>query len=227
MTFNLSEPERKKLQQIIDARMSKKQIIQILTNIVNELKEGEKNEKENKEEGNKEEKKNEDKDKRKISIYVDGGMNKMTGDEAWGSVVDENKNCLITKYKAEIREKFPNLILKKKELPLSPKYRYIVISKFDDVPTQQNNGAELLAMMIGLYICLLNENYNIIYSDSDTIIKWWSKGHVSKEKRKTIDKEKMEYIEICAKFRKTFEENGGKIEKIDGDRNKADLGFHK
>jgi ribonuclease HI len=231
MTFNLSETERKKLQQIIDARMSKKQIVDILTNIVNGLREEEKEENNDENNENNKEKKSDKSSNSKTNIsktnkmYVDGGCNKMTGDEAWGSVVDDNKNCLITKYKKMIREEFPDLILKKKELPVG--VRYIVVSKFNDVASQQNNGAELLAMMIGLYICSLDKNYNIVYSDSDTVIKWWSKNHISKEKQKTMDKEKMKYIKTCSEFREKFEENGGKIEKIDGGRNKADLGFHK
>jgi ribonuclease HI len=211
MTHSLLQEEKKKLQQVIDGRMSKKQIISILKDIVSGLIEVE-------------EIKN-DKETTNNIIYVDGGMNTKTGNEAWGSVVDNNGNCLIKKYKEQLRKDFPELKFRKEELPVGK--RYIVPVIFNDVSNQQNNGAELIAMTIGLKICEYDHTYKVIYSDSQLIIQYWSKNHISKDKLKTIDQDKLRYIHICSELRSDFESREGKIIKISGKDNKADLGYHK
>lgn len=151
-------------------------------------------------------------------IYCDGGHNKHTDDEAWGSVVDETERDLVYEYK----ELLSDMSLKKVKLPKGE--RWIIVSKFNDVSSQQNNGAELLAMVASLRIALYkNDVFDKIYSDSELIVKWWSKN-LNENKKKTMDKRKVQYIEEMINSRKKFT---GDIVKISGDANLADLGYHK
>lgn len=156
-----------------------------------------------------------------MSLYVDGGCSKHTGDSAWGSVVDNKGIDVLVNSNLEYLQ---DMDIKEKELARSK--RNIIIAKFNDVASQQTNGSELLSLVAGLRIALYT-NIKIIYSDSQLMVDWWSKGHVSAAKRKTIDNEKLSYIEECAKLRLEFESKGGKIVKISGDKNLADLGWHK
>lgn len=158
-------------------------------------------------------------------IYCDGGMNSLTTTEAWGSVVDNNSNCLIRKYRKKLRKDFPDVIIKKVILPVGK--RYIIVSKFNDVSSQQNNGAELLAMMLALKISEYNEITNTINSDSQLVIDYWSKGQVNSKTKAKMDPDKYKYIVECSKLRQKYNLNKGKIIKISGKYNKADLGFHK
>lgn len=159
------------------------------------------------------------------TIYVDGGQNVQTGDEAWGCVVTVDK---IGK-KIDLIEIYKDLFadMKLREVTLPVGKRTVIVSKFSDVATQQNNGAELLAMVAGLRIAkATGKQVGKICSDSELIEKWWSKGHVSASKKKEMDPRKYAYIEECAKLRKELEKNDGIIKKISGKGNPADLGYH-
>ena len=157
------------------------------------------------------------------SIYCDGGMNKFTKDVALGCVVDSENNCLISKY---IDSKlFIDLELYECKLPVGT--RKTVVSKFSDVSKMQNNGAELLALLISLRICNKYPEYKIIYCDSDLLIKYWSLGLINQKTRNKMDPLKLQYINECTQLRKIFESNNGKIIKISGSQNLADLGYHK
>lgn len=147
-------------------------------------------------------------------IYVDGGHNKMTGKVAFASVVDYKSRDLVEKYKYLLED----MELREVSLPVGK--RTIAISNFDNVSTQQNNGAELLALIIGLRIALENTKYKIIYSDSQVVVDYWSNGRYSDK----LGNEKIKRIEELIKLKRKFE---GKIIKISGDINLADLGYHK
>jgi hypothetical protein len=67
----------------------------------------------------------------------------------------------------------------------------------------------------------------LIYTDSDLIYQYWSKGHVSQKTKDAMDPEKLSKIYECAALLKEFNSKGGRIEKISGDNNLSDLGFHK
>lgn len=155
-------------------------------------------------------------------IYVDGGCNKNTKGEAWGSVVDKDGNDLIGIYYGLLQD----MTLRYEDLPVGR--RVVIIAKFDDVKTQQNNGAELLAMVAGLRIAnyFFANNYPIssILSDSQLITEYWSKKITS---GKSFSPVKEKYIKECIELRKIYESYGGNIIKIAGDVNKADLGWHK
>jgi hypothetical protein len=65
-----------------------------------------------------------------------------------------------------------------------------------------------------------------IKSDSQLIINYWSKNHINKYNIKKMDKDKYNIIIKCAEYRKKYEFIGGKIIKISGDKNLADLFGH-
>lgn len=155
-----------------------------------------------------------------MSIYTDAGMNKLTGDESWGCVVNENNKDLLE----DNLELCKDLNICKEKLPKGD--RFVIKVKFNDVASQQNNGGELLALLAGLRISL-KSNYTEIKIDSDLLYKWWSIGRVNAKTLQKMDPLKKKYINECVTLRKEFESRGGKITKIPGNVNKADLGFHK
>lgn len=100
--------------------------------------------------------------------------------------------------------------------------RIVCEVKFTDVASKQHNGAELIAMCIGLVIGIYYK-YEIIFSDSQLMVNSWS----LKESTTIKDPYKAKIQRYCIELRKIFERRGGKILKISGDDNPADLGFHK
>jgi ribonuclease HI len=152
-------------------------------------------------------------------IYCDGGHNKATGTVAWACAVDGDSMDLLNKYK----NLFSNKEMKDVELPVGP--RTVLISNFTDVTTQQNNGAELLGMYAALVIAKHKPGYKLIKCDSQLIVEYWSKKLCPKKALK-MDPKKVALIKEVIVLRKEFEMTGGVIEKISGDVNLADLGYH-
>lgn len=86
-----------------------------------------------------------------------------------------------------------------------------------------NNFGEL----VGIYASLqYAKKYGIkkICGDSQLVIDYWSNGRYNK---KNLDDDTIELIEKVKKLKIEYEKNGGVVEKISGDYNPADLGFHK
>jgi ribonuclease HI len=132
--------------------------------------------------------------------------------------VDETGTDLIPIYKDLLKD----MNLKTVSLPKGR--RTVIVSKFNDVVSQQNNGAELLAMVASLRIAHYKKGvFDKIFSDSDLIVKWWSK-RLDNKKRERMDPKKVEYIVEMINLRKEYE---GEIVKIPGKVNLADLGYHK
>lgn len=156
-----------------------------------------------------------------MNIYVDGAMNKYTNGKAWASVVDSNGEDLVYRY----QQLFPDLVLISRHLPVGN--RLLAEVSFNDVSSQQNNGAELISLVMGLRIALTTGEYFNIYCDSELIVSYWSKGHINPKTLSKMDPNKYKYICECVQNRKLFETIGGNIIKISGDNNLADLGFHK
>jgi ribonuclease HI len=160
-------------------------------------------------------------------IYVDGGHNKFTGDQAWARVVDEKSNDMIKKYKDLLTD------MEIKEVKLPCGMCHIAVAKFSDVTTQQNNGAEMLALVIGLRIANYLEGLALIEdkvdcvtsikSDSQLMVSYWSLTGANKQKIKSMDPRKVKYINEAILLRKQF---NGTVDKISGDDNIADLGWH-
>lgn len=81
-------------------------------------------------------------------IYSDGGCNKLTKSYAFGSVVDY-KGIDLIKYNQDILGDFD---LREVDLPVER--RTVILANFNDCKTQQNNGAELLALVAALRISM-------------------------------------------------------------------------
>ncbi|MCL5017496.1 MAG: ribonuclease H family protein [Patescibacteria group bacterium] len=100
----------------------------------------------------------------------------------------------------------------------------IKINKFGKhpVPKATNNYGELLACKFALKLAL-KFGIKHIFGDSKLVLDYWSKGFIKKDLPKKTQKLSTETSEL----RNAFENNGGKIEFIEGDYNPADLGFHR
>lgn len=86
-----------------------------------------------------------------------------------------------------------------------------------------NNFGELSGMYAALKYAM---KYNIdkICGDSELVIKYWSIGRYNPD---NIDEDTIKLIDEVTLMREEFEKKGGKIFKVSGDYNPADLGFHK
>ncbi|HVM76980.1 MAG TPA: ribonuclease H family protein [Candidatus Paceibacterota bacterium] len=85
-----------------------------------------------------------------------------------------------------------------------------------------NNYGELLALKYALEIARA-EKIKKIFGDSKLVIEFWSRWRI---KRKELPEETVALADEVSKLRESFEESGGTIERISGDFNPADLGFH-
>jgi len=153
------------------------------------------------------------------SIYVDGGQNKLTLPDAYGCVTNNLGEDLLVSNMNYIDD----LKFKEVELPIGK--RICIIVNFNDC-FQQNNSAELMSAIVGLRIAI-NSNNKIKYicSDSKLIVDFWSK-YLKLETMEKMPLEKSNYVKMLIHLTKTFENIGGKLIKISGDNNPADLGFH-
>jgi ribonuclease HI len=153
-------------------------------------------------------------------IYTDGSCGKHTFKQGWGSVVDE-KGCDLLTGDDEACKGFVTRI---ERLPVG--CRRVLITEFNDVNSQQNNGAELVALIVGLRIALRSSSVKIVCCDSELLTRWWSNGHIAKKTRRRMDPTKLTLIFECTRLRAEFEKIGGEVRKISGDDNLADLGYH-
>lgn len=85
-----------------------------------------------------------------------------------------------------------------------------------------NNYGELLAFKYALKIAA-KERVKKIFGDSMLVIDYWSKWHVKKD----VAEETFELAREVSKLRADFEKKRGRIARISGDDNPADLGFHR
>jgi ribonuclease HI len=153
------------------------------------------------------------------SIYVDGGQNALTLPNAYGCVTNNLGEDLLTSNMNYIDD----LNFKEVELPIGK--RICIIVNFNDC-FQQNNGAELMSAIVGLRIAInSNDTIKYICSDSKLIVDFWSK-YLKPETMEKMPLEKSNYVKMLIHLTKTFENIGGKLIKISGDNNPADLGFH-
>lgn len=153
-------------------------------------------------------------------IYVDGCCNRDSGNCGWGSVCDHKGIPLLSLH----TDLLSDMCMQDVKTPKG--IQKVIISEFSDVKSQQNNGAELLALVVGLRIAL-HTACKCILSDSQLLVQYWSLDKVSPNTKKKMDPLKYRYIKECYELRKKFEISGGKILKISGDDNIADLGYHK
>jgi ribonuclease HI len=153
-------------------------------------------------------------------LYSDGSFNKFSSPNSWGSVVDDKEKDIVKEY----MNLYPDLQYKVEDLPIGR--RTIIVCYFTGV-VQQNNTAEMISLLFALRVAKEVESITTIYSDSSLMIDYWSLGKINSKTRSSMDKKKLEYILECTSLRKEFESRGGKVLKISGDKNPADLGYHR
>lgn len=158
-----------------------------------------------------------------MEIYVDGCMNAMTGQDAWASVTDKDGKDIVSRFSHLFKD------MSLKEVKTAKGEYTVALAKFNDVSSQQNNGAELMAMLMALRIINESEKPSIssVHSDSNVVLAYWSKGNVNKATWNKMDPRKKAYIEECKDLRKKLEDLGCKFVAVPGSKNPADLGFHK
>lgn len=88
-----------------------------------------------------------------------------------------------------------------------------------------NNYGELLACLCAMKVARAL-GIKLVCGDSALVIDYWSKGHVSKEKRGK-DPQLVKLVREAARLRKEFEADGGALRHVPGRINPADLGFHR
>ena len=149
-------------------------------------------------------------------IYFDAGTGRGRGVEI--SVTDENGKDLLDK------------ILPKKKL--NKYHKHLIIGK-----NITNNYGELLACKYALILAIKNNSRSHlksaqsaivravrVFGDSKLVIDFWSQGIL---RRKLLPKKTIKLVEEVYRLRKEFEKIGGVVERISGDDNPADLGFHR
>ena len=135
-------------------------------------------------------------------IYFDAGTGRGTGVEI--SVTDERgKNLLHKAIPKTQLNKFGKHLLRSR--------------------TATNNYGELFALRHALTIAK-KEKIKKIFGDSRLVVDYWSKWHI---KRNELPEETAALAGEVAKLREAFEKAGGTVQRISGDHNPADLGFHK
>lgn len=134
------------------------------------------------------------------AIYFDAGTGRGMGVEV--RITDADGNSLLSK------------IMDPKKI--NQYGNYLIGSN------RTNNFGELA----GLYLALkYSKKFNLkkIYGDSQLVIDYWSQKRYNAH---NLDSNTINLIETVAAMRHNFENEGGKISKIKGDYNPADLGFH-
>ncbi len=86
-----------------------------------------------------------------------------------------------------------------------------------------NNFGELLACKYALQIAEKG-GINKVFGDSKLVIKFWSRGFLNE---KALTRETIALAKEVAVLRDEFEKEGGKIGRMPGASNPADLGHHK
>ena len=133
-------------------------------------------------------------------IYFDAGTGRGEGVEI--SVTDEQGKDLL------------HLVMPKSKINKYGKHK---------VPHEvTNNYGELLAKQDALLLAM-KRDVGRIFGDSKLVIDFWSKGAI---KRNELPVETVKLAEKVRILRHEFEGQGGVVQRVSGDHNPADLGFH-
>lgn len=137
----------------------------------------------------------------KSAVYFDAGTGRGNGVEV--KVSDYHSNSLLY------------FIMDKKHINEFGNY---YVSK-----DRTNNFGELTGLFIALKYSL---KYNVkdICGDSELVIKYWVNKQYNEQ---NLDSDTINLIHKVNDLYLKFKNNGGKLHKISGDINPADLGFHK
>lgn len=88
-----------------------------------------------------------------------------------------------------------------------------------------NNYGELLACRYALRIAR-KLGRKVVLGDSALVVDWWSRGHMSAERRQADPAAALLVAETAVE-RRAFEAEGGRVAHVPGSVNPADLGFHR
>lgn len=135
-------------------------------------------------------------------VYFDAGTGRGAGVEI--SVTDEHGEDLLHK-------------------AISPKKLNMFGKHLLNDASATNNYGELLALRYAFEIAHATR-IKKVFGDSKLVIEFWSKWRI---KRKDLPKETVALADEVSQAREAFEKNGGTVERISGDFNPADLGFHR
>lgn len=86
-----------------------------------------------------------------------------------------------------------------------------------------NNYGELLALRHALKTAH-KDGVKRIFGDSRLVIDYWSRWRI---KRKDLPRATVKLADEVSELREAFEKAGGTVQRISGDHNPADLGFHR
>ncbi|MBP7127202.1 ribonuclease H family protein [Myxococcota bacterium] len=137
------------------------------------------------------------------AVYFDAGTGRGTGTEA--NVTD--------------RAGTPLAHLEAPERVLTP-FGTIRLS-----PGRTNNYGELMACYYALKVAR-RLGVKRVLGDSRLVLDFWSRGRLSASARQS-DPDLARLADLTARERALFEESGGRLDHVPGDRNPADLGFHR
>jgi ribonuclease H-related protein len=91
--------------------------------------------------------------------------------------------------------------------------------------SRTNNFGELLGCLLAIRAAeVLGSRH--VYGDSQLVLDYWSRGHVTADKRRS-DPELARLANETAAARRRFEAAGGSLGHVPGGLNPADLGFHR
>jgi ribonuclease H-related protein len=139
-------------------------------------------------------------------VYFDAGTGRGAGVEI--SVTDEKGKNLLHK------------ALSRAELNRFGKY---LVGGLNGSESATNNYGELLALRYAIEIAR-TEKIKKVFGDSKLVIEFWSQWRI---KRKDLPEETVALADEVSGLRQAFEKEGGTVERISGDHNPADLGFHR
>ncbi|MBQ3437076.1 MAG: ribonuclease H family protein [Fusobacterium sp.] len=145
------------------------------------------------------------------AVYFDAGTGRGRGVEV--RITDKLGKSLISVIQDDNFEFF----LKK---------NFWFINEFENIELgkeKTNNFGELLGLYLAME-CAKKMSLTKIYGDSKLVITYWSKGqfHADKLPENTVN-----LIKKVIENRKKIEASGISVRHISGDKNPADLGFHK
>ncbi|MGD1003205.1 MAG: viroplasmin family protein [Minisyncoccia bacterium] len=140
--------------------------------------------------------------KLKPGIYFDAGTGRGAGVEV--SVTDERGKNLLHKTLA------PSAL---------NKFGKYLVGNADAT----NNYGELLALRYAIEIARATR-VKYVFGDSKLAIEFWSQWRI---KRKDLPEKTVALADDVSRAREVFEKMGGTVERISGDYNPADLGFHR
>ncbi len=155
-----------------------------------------------------------------MKLYSDGACNSDSKPNGWASVVSDTGDDIIMQNQVLLSD------LKLAQGNFSVGTRAVAVTYFDDVASQQVNGAELIGLIIALRVAAVNPEVTYIGVDSQTVFAWME-GRMTKKTREKMNTFKLQYVEELMKLCAVFRSRGGIVEKINGDDNPADLGYHR